>query len=769
MKQQLISRCRQDGNVLIITISLVAAIATLVGAGSLLNMTLMRNADRTQHYLEAHALASGALEALYAQWREVAVNSPTNTGVNPPKLSAVTAPAVTGVTSGMVQLIKPTLSIDNNGDLVHLPMNAGIEADSIQLSGQSTSPVYKASASVQLSSPVGTVNMDVTQIFRYSGKAPTDFAIIDLTPSRVEDDKIVSGVLEIHPGPQMNVEKIHTNGILYAAHSSLNLEDVATFGDDYENEHHPYDTDHGGTPSSPSWVSDLGPAKSDRFTFFDVEPGDLDDLGKREGVPTDTVTPNPNDDGYQELLDPRDTTLTGTDFTYDDPLDKSREKPSDSTVESQRPHDQAAIKIEVGTDGVLSVAARNGTPLSANNALYQAIAKAINPTIDVATQLAGPTDYLDMDDGSSYSFQEIRDNRTGGDVRLTTLDISILTQAFEGGMTTSGDPIADDPSGTVVIPSLKTYDFGFASGTPADDETRAIIDDGSGTLPNGWNGAIHFEDKSANYATGAHRGLRLRRGGKLPMVRREGTGGDSTMVGMSFITPNPAYIEGDFNTGTTYEATLADLADGDSGVFDGNLLDDSVDEDPASNRNNNSNFDYYDDDNRIVAGYEDDQAVGVGPIIPPASVMADAVNILSNAWQDSASENSVGNRGAIATTMNTAIISGVVPTGVTDAEDSYTKYSGGAENYPRFLEDWSGGKVFVYHGSMIMAFESRQAYVRWGKSNVYSPPKRKWFHEDSFKTYTINGIPVNNPPPLLPERIYSHPRLPVEVVSYTVN
>ena len=45
------------------------------------------------------------------------------------------------------------------------------------------------------------------------------------------------------------------------------------------------------------------------------------------------------------------------------------------------------------------------------------------------------------------------------------------------------------------------------------------------------------------------------------------------------------------------------------------------------------------------------------------------------------------------TTVNAGIISGIVPSG-----SGY--YSGGVENFPRFLEDWSG-KTFTYYGSML--------------------------------------------------------------------
>jgi hypothetical protein len=82
--------------------------------------------------------------------------------------------------------------------------------------------------------------------------------------------------------------------------------------------------------------------------------------------------------------------------------------------------------------------------------------------------------------------------------------------------------------------------------------------------------------------------------------------------------------------------------------------------------------------------------------------------------------------------MNSAIIAGNVPTNSTGNGD----YSGGAENFVRFLEDWQGaGKTFTYYGSMIQFFRSAQATEPWGSNaNVYSPPTLKWYFDKDLTT-----------------------------------
>ena len=60
-------------------------------------------------------------------------------------------------------------------------------------------------------------------------------------------------------------------------------------------------------------------------------------------------------------------------------------------------------------------------------------------------------------------------------------------------------------------------------------------------------------------------------------------------------------------------------------------------------------------------------------------------------------------------------------------------YSGGMENFPRFLEDWGPGNIFTYNGSMIKMFPSLYATNVWGSTNVYTPPARHWTYDTNFE------------------------------------
>lgn len=114
----------------------------------------------------------------------------------------------------------------------------------------------------------------------------------------------------------------------------------------------------------------------------------------------------------------------------------------------------------------------------------------------------------------------------------------------------------------------------------------------------------------------------------------------------------------------------------------------------------------------------------------PASFAADAVTVLSENWDDGDSwGGSLGSRVAHNTTVNAAFLAGIVPT----AEPNETKrYSGGVENYPRFLEKWSG-KSFRYNGSMVVLFHSEHATGGWKYGgSIYEAPARDWAFDLNF-------------------------------------
>ncbi len=118
----------------------------------------------------------------------------------------------------------------------------------------------------------------------------------------------------------------------------------------------------------------------------------------------------------------------------------------------------------------------------------------------------------------------------------------------------------------------------------------------------------------------------------------------------------------------------------------------------------------------------------------PASLVADAITILSDAWNDANQQGATVNV-ATSTTVNAALLTGVV-------ETTLGHYSGGMENFPRFLENWSSA-TNTYNGSMVKMFPSLYATGVWGGS-YYSPPARNW-------AYDVNFDDPTKLPPLTPQ------------------
>ena len=112
----------------------------------------------------------------------------------------------------------------------------------------------------------------------------------------------------------------------------------------------------------------------------------------------------------------------------------------------------------------------------------------------------------------------------------------------------------------------------------------------------------------------------------------------------------------------------------------------------------------------------------------PAALIADAITILSQGWSDGNGSKSLSSRLAQSTTVNAAILAGIVKT-------TSASYSGGVENFPRFLEDWSGDTL-TYNGSMIVMFESQVATALWRGTGstigIYNPPTRNWNFDNNF-------------------------------------
>jgi hypothetical protein len=206
----------------------------------------------------------------------------------------------------------------------------------------------------------------------------------------------------------------------------------------------------------------------------------------------------------------------------------------------------------------------------------------------------------------------------------------------------------------------------------------------------GFNNTLYINDSTPITAANPEpKTIRLAKGGVLPAN------------GLTVASENPIYVQGDYNSGTTTNPALV----------------------PANNSGNPSNA-----DSPTVAGYTR----------KPAAVISDAVMLLSNNWNDSNSNKVLSSRPATNTTYNMAILSGFMPSGYQPTSGAQYGYSGGANNFPRFLEDWSN-RYCTYYGSMVELFASKTFTGEWDTGVIYRPPIRMWNFDDNFKTVPPPG------------------------------
>jgi hypothetical protein len=223
----------------------------------------------------------------------------------------------------------------------------------------------------------------------------------------------------------------------------------------------------------------------------------------------------------------------------------------------------------------------------------------------------------------------------------------------------------------------------------------------------GWNGVIYIADTSTHGTnisaplggTGATvtttiRAIRLINGYRLP----SSSGNTNSINGLTIVSANPVYIKGNYNTSTN----SGDSVPSNSGT------------------------------------YTDPDAGGYSRKL--AAVIGDSINVLSSSWSDLASTASISSRAATNTTINAALVGGIIPSGSGN-------YSGGGENFVRLLEDWKTNTLCIY-GSMVQLYVSKQATGTWtGAGNNYKAPLTSKFYWDpnfSDNTLTFQSGPPGN-------------------------
>jgi hypothetical protein len=125
----------------------------------------------------------------------------------------------------------------------------------------------------------------------------------------------------------------------------------------------------------------------------------------------------------------------------------------------------------------------------------------------------------------------------------------------------------------------------------------------------------------------------------------------------------------------------------------------------------------------------------------PCAFMSDALTILSASWDDSESAGSYKYRNPVDTTVNAAILTGIVPS----TGSSSTQFSGGVHNLPRLLEDWNSPVRQLTLNTSIMSLynSTRATHVFVNPGTYYDPPRRQF-------SFDLNYLSASKQPPGIP-------------------
>lgn len=639
-----------SGTSVMAVLIVIACMAIIMGAVFTMTTTEARFMKRGVDRAVAIAYGDGVLESVFDQWRMAMVNTQDATQhsqgltANELKNGTATSPATT-VPAGL-PLTLPSST--------QLPAPSGISLASWNI--QAATPYLATLANDTRPTAENGTNSRLRIRLYYTATATVNYprgqVVVQRTFVRagrnIFDNFLFSTqpITEIHPGAAMYVNgTVYAGGDLYMATDNLHLNKDTTFTGNMF-------LDYKGGGTVPSSLQDP--------RYGNTAPTIGNSGGTADNFPNGT----PHSGGQQKLLD---TPVSSLDPNFlDDPI-------SNNTDSNSNPNDNGYREIiKPVTDSTksdpLQMDTSGGSERLINSSDYRIYVDASNNVTiykgTSTTALATTTnDYIAIK-GALTTNTAIKDVREGDNVRLVNLDVGKITTAYTGGK------ISDSRGGN---DGLVFYVQDTSYGTSVTANGYKV----SGTS------AV-----ATTVTSTSKRGLRLINGGTIPSV------------GITIASPNPVYIQGDFNTGTSGSTQ------------------------PPSN--SNGAYGGTTDPNPVVSGYN--KAIGV--------IVGDAVNILSNNWSDSAAilSQSAGTAPiATDTTINAAIVAGNVPT-------TSSSYSGGIENFPRFHENWSG-QYFTIYGSFALLFDSEQATGTWSNA-LYNPPDRHWYFDSNLQDKNPPGFPV---------------------------
>lgn len=659
-------RHAQSGVALMAVLFMIAVMAAAIGTIYSVTMTEGRLMRHSVNRARATAYGDGVVQFLFDQWRMVSSSTQDATQ----RKYGFTATELISASTATPPLALPLVAPNSS----QLPAPDGVSL--VSWSVTPVDPMLKplANSSTRAIQETGTFSRMRVRTY-YMCQVKVAYGIDTVVLKRpfirigrnIFDNFLFSTqpITEIHPGAAMYVNgTVYAGGDLYTGTSNLNFLQDVTYTGNWSIAYAPGDP-HASTPSSPSWPSNNPPHIGAQQKLLDTPISSLDPHFTNGTIADDTDSDgNLNNDGYHEIVE--EHVSTGT--TGPDPLQ------TDASGGSERMADNADYRIYI--DASNSVTIYKGASTSA------------------MTSTSNPTEYAALM-GAITTNTTLSDGREGDNVRLVNVDVGKLATAVNLAASTY-DSVGNNDGLLIYIKdtsagsSVTTAGY---SGYSVSQQTAGYYKASGGT----------------SVTSTSKRGIRLINGGTLPDA------------GLSIATPNPVYIQGDYNSGaTTNYGTI-----NNSTSTTGKAL--TVTNQPAS-----------DGSGAYPSGTSSPVETSGTYTKKMSAIIADAVSILSNSWSDANSTATLtgGSRNPSNTTVNTAIVAGNVPT-------TSSAYSGGVENFPRLLENWNGSTYLTIHGSFGMLYDSEQATSPWkATGNYYNAPSRRWFFDTSLQDKNPPGFPL---------------------------
>jgi len=595
----------RSGNVLLVTVGLLAMVCTFAGIAFNTSGHTAQGTARSRDFAAAQAAAEGALEYAYAIWKQ-RIGTGKFASEAYQNLTPPTFPGVTYADEEPLTL----LALDAYGvaTTTGVPITGRVPGY-VGWSGRTRN--YAAIARVKLDD--GSI-IGVRRLFQY-----TEVPLFQSMFFFQHD-------LEFYRPATMVVNGLmHSNGTMYIRgdENSLTIQGNVTHHEGYQEVESPWAKYWTDGYMGKNWEGFPPVYEIKKEAQLNQVPAIQPMGGKPEEV-FKTNDASTNNDGYRELIEPRDP-------RYPDP----------EAIASRRLINKASLIIEVNGDSASPTITVNGQGgASPDSTTVSKIRNSLSKTLGHAEYT-----YYEGNKKKTMPASGIYDTRESAWVDVTTLDMAKFKSAVEN-------------------------------------------------LP-GFNNVVYIHDTTSRNSGDNVKTVRLLNGHSLPSG------------GLTIASENPVYVQGDYNTGVNP---------------------------PSSTKGNKNN--------------DPSEAVAAGYTRQPAAIIADAVMLLSNNWKDTNSSKALSSRVAKHTTYNMAILAGFMPS--TDPVGNKPgSYSGGANNFPRFLEQWQN-VYCTYLGSMVELFESEMFRGRWNTGNIYGAPLRRWNFDNLFLTTpppgSVEAVVLNRGP-----------------------